>query len=231
MKNSEIVSQIINDLRALDIDSRVSPRYVLAKARNNASLFIKRENDQLRLWNYIDLWTTVDCVEMIPADARECCNIKIDRCKFFMKSKKKIPNLFSYKNGPLIRDVMSMDGNTIYYQTTPQTYKDILNREFIDKRLRYFWMENGYIIIPDSQVQMISLTGFFQDNYEAKKLNSCNTDEEDTCPDPLEQEFTCPPHLIQIVLEATITNLFNFYKRNIVDELPDGDNNKKTGNI
>lgn len=229
MKNSEVVSQIINDLRALSIDDRVSPRYVLAKAVANASLFIKRENDQLRLWNYIDLWTTIDCIEMVPANIKECCNISIDKCKFIMRSKHKLPGLFSYKNGPLIREVMSMDGNTIYYQTTPQSYKDILNREFVDKRLRYFWIENGYVIIPDSQVQMISLTGFFQNNYEAKKLNSCNTSEEETCPDPLEQEFTCPPHLIQVVLEATTANLFNFYKRVVVDELPEGDNNKKTG--
>lgn len=229
MKNSEIVSEIINDLRSLNLDDHISKRYVLAKLQDNAALFIKRENELLRLYNYQDIWTTVSCIEMEPADVVECCCIRIEKCKFMMKSTLPLPDIYSYKGGPLIQEVLSMDGSQEYRLTTPRGYKRILDREFIDKNVKYFWIENDHIIIPDSRVKLVSLTAFFRNVSEAKQLNSCDDSGDNNCIRPLDEEFLCPAHLLSIVKESTITNLFNFYKRNQIDTLPDDDNNKKVG--
>lgn len=226
MKNSEIISEIINDLRALQVDDRISSRYVLSKLRDKAALYIKRENDLFRLFDQQEIWTTIDCIEMVPADIVQCCDIQIEKCKFFMRSKYKIPDIYSYRNGSVIREVMSMDGSKNFLPTTPIKYKAILDREFLDKRLKYFWFENGYLIIPDSQVQSIRLTGYFQDISKAKELG-CNP-RPIKCSNPLDEEFQCPSHLRAIVKQDTITDLFNFYGRKVKDENANDDLNKKS---
>lgn len=225
----EIISEIVNDLRALGLDDRVSKRYILSKLKDNAALFIKRENDLYRLFNYQDIWTTIDCLEMEQSNQIECCCISIDRCKSFMRSKHKLPTIYTYKGGPLIREVMSIDGTFTYQGTTPLGYKRILDREFKDKSLRYYWFENEHLVIPDSEVNVVRLTAYFRDVSKLSSINSCNEDENNKCINPLEEEFQCPSHLLSTVKTETINNLFHYYKRNVLDTNPNNDLNMKQG--
>lgn len=227
MKVREIVSEIIGDLRGHSIDDRISQRYILSKLKDVAALYIKRENDQFRLFNQQDIWTTVDCIEMEEFDKAKCCDIQIDKCQFMMRSIEELPEIFSYKGGPVIRELISIDGSTSFSPTTPLGYMNIIDREFRDKRLKYFWIENKRLIIPDTNIKKVRITAYFRDPYEAKQIGCMPVDITKECMSALDEEFQCPTHLLSTVKEHTLNILMNSYKRVVPDEMSDGNSNNK----
>lgn len=208
MKNREAVSEVINDLRALNITQRISERYVLGKLKHFNALFLKRENDKLRLSYYDNIWHTIECIKMIPADVSECTNTRLPKIFSYIKSEKPLPEVYSYSNGPLIKDLMTLDEGHTFLHTTLEDFKNISKREFKGKE-RYFWIRNNHIIIPNGTAEMINITACFKNIDEAKKINECS----DNCVFPLDEEFPCPLHLFQVVRQETTKDLFSFYKR------------------
>lgn len=229
MTNGEIVSEITNALRALNIDDRISPRYILSVVRDKVALYVKRENERYRLYNYEDIWTTIECIEMEPADKVQCCDIEIPKCRFYMRSVKKLPAMYSFNNGPVVREVISLDDSTEFISSNPRAYRKTLDREFIDKTTKYYWFQNNHLIIPDTQVRSITFTGYFQDPAEAIGIgcggnNSLNYGD---CTNPLDMDFQCPPHLRAIVKQDSLNEIMNSFKRVVVDENPNLSNNIK----
>jgi len=205
------VSEVVNDLRALQIDDRISERYVLSKLRYYLGLFLKRENDALRLFYYDNVWTTVECLEMEEASMSECLgttNCKVSR---IMRSVKPIPELYSYKNGLLVKEVMSVDEGHSYKPSSANDFNKVMKRDFPGD-LRYFWFRNGHLMILDGP-DVVLFSGCFVEQSAALSLCSCNPM---TCIDIMEDEFPAPAHLVSAVKQETTKDLFNFYKRVIV---------------
>lgn len=223
MKNKQIISEVINDLRAMTVDDRISERYVLSKLRSVNSQFLKRENDTLRLFYYDDIWTTIDCIEMEEVDTVSCLGFTNDKVTSFTRSVKPIPKMYSYKNGPMVKEVLAVDEGNVYQPSSPIDFGKVLKREFIGN-LQYYWFRNGHLIIPNGP-KAVHMSACFVQQSDALELCACC---DTICRDIMEDEFPCPEHLSFIVKEETVKNLFNFYKRNITDNVPDGDNNNKT---
>lgn len=232
MKNKEIVSEIINDLRALNIDDRVSSRYILSKLNSYVALYIKRENDQMRLFNFDNIWTTIECIRLEQSTNVECCEISIPRCSNWAKSRHKLPELFITKFGPAIRSVATVRRDLVFQKTTPRDYAKVLRRRYVNKEKRYYWLENNHLVIPDSEIELVTIEAYFRDNGIARLMSECDPGDCDnkksSCYNPLEEEWICPSHLQSQVKQDTVSNLFSFYKRNIVDEIPNLDTNQKT---
>jgi len=226
LTNREIISDIVNDLRALNLDDRVSKRYILSKLRSFASLFINRDSESRRLYTMSEIWTNVSCVELCEVPLVDCCDIDIPNCTMVMKSRKKIPDLIQNKFRELLQ-VLNPKFSREFTFTTPEQYKNILNREFYDKRIKYYWIQNGFLIVPDALVTTVTLRGVFLEPAEANKLNSCIPESEQECVSILDQPFVCPDYLVSVVKQETLKDLFNFYKRNVVDEAPNLNTNEK----
>lgn len=223
MTNKQIVSEIINDLRAMQIDDRVSERYILSKLRYYLGLFLKRENDSNRLFYYDNIWTTVNCVEMEEVSVAECLGYTDCKITRVTRSKKPIPELYSYKNGPLVKEVFAINEGNDYKPSSQIDYNKILKREFKDKT-RYYWFRNNHLIIPEGP-DVVLLTGCFIQ--ESAALALC---EPETCLDIMEDNFPCPAHLQSVVKQETLKDLFNFYKRTITDTIPDANNTRPQQN-
>lgn len=234
MKNKEIVSEIVNDLRALNIDDRISSRYVLSKLRGFLALYIKRENDQRRLYDYDTLWLTVPCVEMEPSNDIECCGVVIPKCKTWMRSKKPIPEIYITAQGPAIQQLQSARGDIVFIKSTLKDYLKATSRRWQNPDNKYFWIENNHLVIPDSEIELVTLVAYFKDKKLGKELSGCpDTDcgeQDPKCALPLDEDFDCPDYLLAQVKQDTIANLFNFYKRNVVDDVPNLSTNQKANN-
>lgn len=225
LTNRQIISDIITDLRAANLDDKVSKRFILNKLRSYASTLIRQDARNRIIMNLTDLWTDVSCVEMCEAPLVDCCNEDIPDCTTVMRSRKKIPDTYETSYGEML-EVHNPTYAKEFRQTTPKAYKDIKLREFQDKRIKYYWLSNGYLIIPDSSIQIVSIRGVFENPADAKKLNSCSTETE-KCPSILDQPFVCPDYLISIVKQETLKDLFGFFKRVTTDENPNLNNNIK----
>ena len=131
--------------------------------------------------------------------------------------------MYSYKNGPLVKEVFSVDEGNNYQPSSQIDFNKFLRRDFPGD-LRYYWFRNGHLIIPNGP-NVVLFTGCFVQQSDALALCTCN---EVTCKDYMEDEFPCPPHLVSTVKQETLKDLFAFYKRTIKDEVADLDSNNKT---
>ena len=256
MTNREIISEVVGDLRALQVDDRVSERYVLTKLKNVNALLLKRENDTLRLYDDNNVWFPIECLQMEELDPKaypDGCrgtNV-INKIYNYTRSLYPIPQIYSSKVGPLIREVQTLDDAGTYQPTTPTEYARIVQREFQNPNIRYYWFDGlGRLVIPNSATRMVTMTASFREPWKAMLIDACNptsvttvstvptgnscdtssistTTTSNTCPAPLDDPFLCPTHLIGTVKELATKDLFDFYKRNITDPVPDDDNNSK----
>lgn len=223
--NRQIISDISTDLKAANLDDKVSKRFILNKLRAYAKTFIRQDAESRRLLNITDLWTDVPCVEMCEVPLVDCCNEDIPDCTTVMRSKYKIPPTYETSYGELLQVHNPIYGKE-FRQITPKSYKNIVAREFRDKRIKYYWMSNGYLVIPDSMVKTVTLRGVFEDPAAALKLDSCSSDN-NPCPRLLDQKFVCPDYLESVIKQAVLQDLFNYYKRVTPDENPNLNSNIK----
>jgi len=235
LKNREIISECINDLRALSIDEYVPKKFVHNKLKSFAAFIVKRDSDNRNLFKLAELFTTVSCVKMQKSNLAECCAENIPNCNSVMRSVSKIPKLFSTMYGYAL-NVTSIDGSTNYTSTTASAYSNNQRSRFPTKG-KSFWIENDYLIMPDSDVSVVRVSGLFSDSEEAGKLDTCKKKETSSasstssgCNTTLEATFICPEYLIAAVRQETVKDLFNFYKRTQPDENPEGSENIKSNN-
>lgn len=228
MTNREFISEIRNNVRSVDPDSWIPGAYILSKGKGFASLFIKREADDKRMFRFSDLYTTIKCLQMEEKDLVDCCDIYIPNCKTVMRSKKQLPEVYSTRFGYLM-NVSSVDYDKDYIPITPQGFKRTQTREFSDNRNRYFWLENGHLITPvinNITPVRLRVRGMFPNKAEALKLDECGS--LNSCIRLLDEDFVAPVHLLQEIKDATTKDLLGSYKQVQPDELTNKNNLEKT---
>ncbi len=220
--NRQVVSDVIGSLHSVNIDDRISNRFVLSRVKDKVRILIKQDLDSRRLFKITDIWKTIKCFHMKPVDFIEC-GFDIPHCECVMKSVHKLPKSFDSSYGTLVK-VFTINGNKEYNQIKLGDFKDIKSREYSNKSVRYFWIDDGYVYIPDSQVEEVLVVILAEYPEEVDKLNDLPESE---CAKPLDSLFPCPGHLLDIAKTQTITELAQIYKRIPEDAKPDNNSNSK----
>lgn len=192
----ELISAVKHNLNSLTLDSYVSGEYIYKTALSISKLLIKRESDSRKLFKNTSNFTHIDCVEMEEMPLSDCVGISLQKCKKIMKSKKPIPEVFSSSYGSIIF-VFNLDRSKDYIEVSPITYKSILNQEYKSKKKGYFWIENNHLVIPDSEVEVVSIFGLFSNYGEAT----------DSCGKILDKNFPTLDYLLSSVVELTTKSL------------------------
>ena len=206
----EIIALVRNEMNSITLDDRISNRFIFSKIIIYTDIIIKRESDSRRLFNSTDIFTTLNCFDL-KETSLECSNIKLPKCKTFMKSISTIPGFYSSIYGNLLI-VETIDGSNRFEQTTPENYRNISNREFKPKN-GYYWINNNHLILPDSEIETVSLRYIPKIN-----ITSCTG---------LEQQIGIPGWLMSDIIKYVIQDIRN--SRSIVkDENPDLNSNIKT---
>ncbi|MEK6882267.1 MAG: hypothetical protein AABY22_21795, partial [Nanoarchaeota archaeon] len=177
---------------------------------------------------YTDLYTTIKCLKMIEEDLVNCCDICIPSCRKVMVSKEKLPEIYTTRFGYLM-NVTSVDYDKDYIPVTPQQFKYTQSREFNDKSKRYFWFENGKLVIPiisETQVgpARVTVKAMFTNKQKALELDECQTP---GCVRFLDQEFIAPEHLLQDIKSATINEILRTNRQIPPDEFSNENSNEK----
>lgn len=213
---NQVISDIRNDLHSVNLDDWIPAKYIHNKLLDTAKLFIKREGDDRRFQLYPSIWVTIDEFEMIESDLIGCSDISIPYCTKVMKSKLQLPAIYTTRYGYLL-NISSVDFNKNYIQTTPRIYSQIKSRRYQNPGLRYFWIYNGYLIIPESMVQSVTLRAVFCKKDEGLKLENCR---ESGCIKLLDQEFTVPGHLLDDIKSYTIQKIAGIREKILPSEYP-----------
>lgn len=185
----EVIAKVRNDNKFLSKDNKLSDRYVLATAKNVAKRIIKQSNNLTKIYKSDEMFQYLYCQDLVKVDLSECCNVTTG-C-FIARTRNKIPTIETGFSGYLIQRVTPIDGGKDINPTTARDYQNIKNLKYSGNNL-YYWIQNGYLYISDSEIEKVSISAFFSEYI---------LDEGD-CPNPYDRKFLCPEWLLDEVLQV-----------------------------
>lgn len=222
----EAVSRVRSMNKFLSSDNQITDRAIAAELRSKASLLIKRETNQRKLWQSPNLFTALDCIEMIKVPLAECCDYK-SPCSV-RRSKIELPSIAEGIFGLLIQGVYNVDTSKSFKFTTPNRYSNILKLE-LPGRQGYYWFHKGFLYVSDEHVERISVHAYFESDFNEYEYNACICDDgEPECyPNPLDKEFKCPSYLMDSVIAMTHDVIAKIYIQRQEDETPNNKDDSK----
>lgn len=237
MTNRQLISNILNRLRAKNIDDWVSPKFILYTAIDVVGDFLKKQSDKARIIRETEGWSSVDCLTMREVAITEC-DVDINLCEKMMKSVEKLPDTYTGVFGDIIKYVANQNFSKFYERITPREWNSIQKRQFIGEN-RYYFVINGYLYIPIpkktpfASPESVRIEAYFKKKWEVEKLNnttSCqDCSKDNTCIKPLDFDFVCPMDLLSVVQTET----FNLIVQSLkipTDDLNNLNQNQKSEN-
>ena len=200
------------------MDDYISEEYIFNIGVSIAQLIIKRETDSKKLFKNTSLFKSLPCIEMKTVPLNSCGIIL--NCETLQRSKKKLPKAFLSNFGSLI-NVFNLTRDLQYKEISPVLYKDLKTARFKPRNTKYFWIDNGYLFIPDSSVVSVLAYIFSPDIENILSLS------ENDCESLLDSEFPSPDYMISTILNETVSQIYNS-KRIPKDENSNLNSNEKS---
>jgi hypothetical protein len=202
LSNRHIISQVRNKLGGNRLDDRISNHTILTTLLNFAALLIRRDSESRKLFSNSTMIVLPDCIELEEIDSScNCLGIVVPKCRILKKSVNKLPDFFiSNFSLPLIQ-VTSVDESTQFHPTTSYVYSQSLNREFVKRANKYFWIEDGYLVIANEDIEAVKVKGYFKNYTTPVKRSS-------TCKTYLDGMWNVPDYLTADILKLSTEDLF-----------------------
>jgi hypothetical protein len=224
----QFISDIQTSIKAISADSYIPPRFVFYESQNIISDFLKKDNDaKKKLSRLADGWSEIDCVELEEIPVIQCADIDVRLCDKVMKSKFKIPEIYSFSYGNIINHVASVNFSYFFDPVNPRQWNNIQKRQYKDKNKYYYFILNNYLYIPvpkgnDLPVEVVRIKAFFMDQSkveEYKNLQDCqDCPKSSSCKSTLDYEMVIPSYLINDVKKELINRLASVYLKITPDE-------------
>lgn len=226
--NNEFASRVINAVKALNKDTRISKRYVIETGKIKANFLMVQKMDELTMSREDGVITTIDCFRLKADNVKECDIFEFRRCKSLMKSCKKLPKGLFGKSGSGIISVSNIDGSKNYHYITPKQYALLDDRSLHRRRnMVFYFVKDDYLYLPESRNELVEISMITFDTWEADKCSECENKTE-KCESALSAKFVCPDRFLDLVVRDTIQEIASITMRIPADENPNLDENQKT---
>jgi hypothetical protein len=220
--NGEIVSRVINALNLLNKDEHISRRYILSVLKEKTKFAVQQQLELKALFRDDSLYTWIRCVELKKDNIIKCPIIEFKSCKKIMRSVEKLPESIYSRYGNSVKFVVSLDGEVIFNKVTPRQYNLNKKRDTSGVSKDYFYVQDGYLYLPDSDVHMVDVLMLTTDSEELEGCEKC-----DECKSAWDYEFIGTDKFQELVIQDTIGEVAR--RRGIViDENPNNDSNQKS---
>lgn len=143
-----------------------------------------------------------------------------------MKSERQIPNLIFNRLGSSIVSVTSLNGETTFNPITLKAYQ--LSKTRTTSKLfkkHYYYLQDGYLFIPDSEVEYVTITYIPFDESDTDGASNC-TETSCGCKSIWDYQFMVPDKLSEQVIQETIKEV-SLRRQVQVDENPNLNSNEK----
>jgi hypothetical protein len=202
MLNRELVSRVASLLKGNSKDGRISRRLILATAESKAKFLISQKLNDMSLYREQNIYTTISCIEMEDFDLIKCPILEFRSCRNLKRSKNKLPELIHSRYGHSLKEVTSVDGQFEFKPITLVQYR-LNKKKTLQKKQDYFYVQDGYLYLPDSEVKVVTLNILTQDLYDLEQCSECG----EKCKSAWDFEFICPDKLLDVVIQETIKEL------------------------
>ncbi len=216
MTGRDLVSRVRSSNKLISADNNINDRVIFNMLKASAKTLIKRETNLRRLWNSPNIFTPIECLEMMTVPLSECCDYK-NPCQV-ARSKKKIPQISEGIFGLLVQSVFS-PGKKKFDYASPDRYANIL-RLGLRNTSSFYWVYNDYLYVSDPNIEFIDMLAYFDDEINPAEFSACKKpgDTSGNCAtNPLDREFQLPSYLEEAVLSLVDKKLMDTYFRLNVD--------------
>lgn len=232
--NGDFTGRVVNNIRALNKDGRISRRHVLNVGKVKSAFYITQKLGEHSLFKDEGIITYMDCVKLNSVSPRICGIAEFSRCSDLMRTVERLPETLYTRQGSSIVSVSSVDEGynegITFTPITPRQYQQQKNRSF-SKAVppHFYYVKDGYLYLPNSQVKLLNIALITLDTRTAKEQSSCSGF--DFCQSAWEDTFICPEKLLEQVTQETIEEVLRTYKAITPDENPNMDNNQKSSTV
>lgn len=213
----DMVSSIRGMHKLLSADNIITDRMIAAEIWSIAPMLVKQQTDKRRLWSSPNLFTRIDCLQMIPAALAECCDYR-SPCKI-RKSAKPLPKIAEGALGLLIHGVFNIHATDTFRYTNPGRYANLLQLG-LPVLPPCYWLHHQHLFITTPHVEMVSLHAYFEEHVPPG-LDSCKDEGQRPCLNPLDAPFHFPGYLEHTLKDIIHEKLMKTYFRHRLD--PSGD--------
>jgi len=221
MTNRQFISDIRSLNKMLSSDALINDRSILREGKSALSLLVKQETNRRKLFQSPNLFTNIDCLEMIKVPLAECCEYTSD--KMIARSKHQLPTIGEGIFGLLVQAAASVDGLYKFNESTPMRYANILKLQLPVIRT-FFWIYNKYLYVTNENTKLVRFSAYFEEEVPNEILFpdcECGNKEEDPCISDLDKEFKHAPHLLEAVKSMTHKKLLEIYFKVPYDKTDD----------
>jgi hypothetical protein len=227
--NRELVSRVKNQLRLVNKDSNLNDRFILHTAQNIAESYLSKKARSRSLYRYSDLYKTIPCVELEKIDTFKCDVVEFKSCNKLVRSKKKLPKLVYSRYGGSLKEVTSIDNVFLFKPSTVSQYRTDSKRLKYSNDIKYFYIRDGYLWIPESDIEAVNLYILSLDQYDLEKMSNCGEQDSD-CKSAWDYDFVITSELLEQVVRETISQV-TVTIQIPKDELPNLDSNQKSQTV
>jgi hypothetical protein len=165
-------------------------------------------------------WLQINCMELIDSPVTACGFI--DGCNTLKRTKDKLPDAFDTNYGRLVK-VSTLGVNSSELKSINSfDYTDYINRKYKPKNGAY-WIQDGYVYIPNTDLEAIKVLIIPKLSYEVDKLNGTAN----ACARLLDSELNYPDYLITLAKQESLKEVAGGYKRLVDDENGNDNTNQK----
>lgn len=219
----ETIYLVRNGLRSVNLDDRISNRFIYQLLLKYTSLFIKRESDSRRIWKMTNLFQSLPgCIELEEAPLAEACpGLILPGCETVMKSKEPIPGSFQSIYGNFLT-ITTLDGMKKFEYKEPSVYGRVKKREFTAPSIGYYWLDEEYLIIPDGP-EAVLVRGLFIKDLSQEQTSSTKGGSfpYGGCQGILDSQFIVPSYLEGDVVRQVLQDIRSITSTLQPDEQPD----------
>lgn len=202
MKNSEFVSKVINSLRYLTKDDRISRRYVLQVLKDRARNLIAQKLGERTILDELNLFTEIKCFEFEQIEVINCSIASFRTCNILMKSKKKLPELIYSRLGASIKSITSIDNSIDFTLVTEEQYRRNKKRKYTYGADNSIYLgADGHLYIPDQEVLAVNIVALTMNPEDAEECSECSNNK---CQSGWDVDFIVPSKLEDVVFKEAL---------------------------
>jgi hypothetical protein len=218
--------------KSFTADGFIPPRLIYTEVQLAIADIIKKDRDSKRnFWTNTDFfgWKRLNKLELEEVPIAEGVHNRFVGAYKILRSKTKIPAIFRYQNGSVIRSVSSVTNGMFFEPTSPRQWNAISKRRYRDTAKNYYYEEDGFLFFPIPQTEgvipyVVSVDAFFENPSE---VDAMNEESGICCKGILDYEVPVPSYLLEIISQAVLQKLRNYYLSLPTDEYPNLNTNDK----
>lgn len=192
MTKKEVIDDFRQMLKERNVDTNFTNKFLYNVLLKQAKWLIKREISSGNIFKNSNFFQTIDCMDVIEVPTVPiCCGIKTN-CTIY-RTKDRLPELWQDDDGPVIRQVTSIDGSTDFHITKASVWGAKKNDPYQKKmKVYYTFFEDGYLWFPEYNPNKVSSSVFPVDDLSLWNPPCTDCDDDKDCVKFLDTRFLVP---------------------------------------